>query len=252
MRGYLQQIIATAAGLERTVHPVIGSIFQGTGLEETLETSAPIKQTNAVDSEQRSATTLVASEAQPMAPGAEPVQPKPPMKADQVAVSERAATLVPREAAALRRPMSREQESQVSRPEEHLRSSDTRQLATFSREQHQHESTKGEALPEAGSLMLRPLLVQDRPKEEPIGEELPDRQPMRKADAPAAYPERNHFRQRPALKRDESKQSEDIQIHIGRIEVMAVPPAPAPRPAKPARKSLNLQEYLRQHGGNAR
>jgi hypothetical protein len=44
--------------------------------------------------------------------------------------------------------------------------------------------------------------------------------------------------------------SEDIQIHIGRIEVIAVPP-PAPRPAPaPVRKGLTLDEYL--SGGNGR
>jgi len=37
----------------------------------------------------------------------------------------------------------------------------------------------------------------------------------------------------------------DVEIHIGRIEVTAVSPAPAAPVAKPARKSINLSEYLR-------
>ena len=42
---------------------------------------------------------------------------------------------------------------------------------------------------------------------------------------------------------------DEIQIHIGRIEVTAVPQA-APRPAAvPASKSINLDEYLRRGRG---
>ena len=60
-------------------------------------------------------------------------------------------------------------------------------------------------------------------------------EPVRPAARPAARPER---------------EGEEIQIHIGRIEVTAVPPAP-PRPAaQPVRKSLRLDEYLRR--GRAR
>src|SRR5271166_4231620 len=38
---------------------------------------------------------------------------------------------------------------------------------------------------------------------------------------------------------------DEIQIHIGRIEVTALPQAPAPPAAKPAPKSANLDEYLK-------
>jgi hypothetical protein len=37
----------------------------------------------------------------------------------------------------------------------------------------------------------------------------------------------------------------DVEIHIGRIEVTAVSPPPPAAAAKPARKSINLSEYLR-------
>jgi hypothetical protein len=44
-------------------------------------------------------------------------------------------------------------------------------------------------------------------------------------------------------------QSDDIQIHIGRIEVVAVPQQ-APRPAAPAtRKGISLDEYLSRRNG---
>jgi hypothetical protein len=47
------------------------------------------------------------------------------------------------------------------------------------------------------------------------------------------------------------REAEEIQIHIGRIEVTAVPPAPALKPAQPVRKSLRLDEYLRRGSGRA-
>jgi hypothetical protein len=44
-------------------------------------------------------------------------------------------------------------------------------------------------------------------------------------------------------------QPDEIQIHIGRIEVVAVPPAPVRAETRPANKSLNLGDYLKlRHG----
>jgi hypothetical protein len=44
---------------------------------------------------------------------------------------------------------------------------------------------------------------------------------------------------------------DEIQIHIGRIEVIAVPQAPAPPAAKPAPKSVSLSEYLKRRDPRA-
>ncbi|WP_233855836.1 hypothetical protein [Paraburkholderia sp. HD33-4] len=54
-----------------------------------------------------------------------------------------------------------------------------------------------------------------------------------------------------ALRRPSTPDTGDIQIHIGRIEVMAAPPM-APRPAAtPVRRTMSLDEYLkRRDGGN--
>jgi len=51
--------------------------------------------------------------------------------------------------------------------------------------------------------------------------------------------------------RSTSQQADDIQIHIGRIEVVAVPQAAPRSAAAPARKGLSLDEYLSRRNGRA-
>ena len=48
-----------------------------------------------------------------------------------------------------------------------------------------------------------------------------------------------------AEKAQRGREADEIQIHIGRIEVTAVPPAPARPAALPVRKSVKLEEYLK-------
>ena len=68
--------------------------------------------------------------------------------------------------------------------------------------------------------------------------------------ATSGAPVLRRLAQPPSQKRDVGQpQGDEIQIHIGRIEVIAMPPA-APRPvAAPARKTQTLDEYLRQKNG---
>lgn len=62
---------------------------------------------------------------------------------------------------------------------------------------------------------------------------------------------RNARAQAPARFEPISRKPDEIRIHIGRIEVAAVS-APAPRQAAPpARKSLDLSEYLKRGNGRA-
>ena len=56
----------------------------------------------------------------------------------------------------------------------------------------------------------------------------------------------------PLPRAERADEPDEIRIHIGRIEVTAVPPPVAARPAiRPERRSVNLDEYLKQRrGGN--
>jgi hypothetical protein len=65
----------------------------------------------------------------------------------------------------------------------------------------------------------------------------------RRAEAQQILPKRpDHLSDRVAKA---AREPDEIQIHIGRIEVTAVPPPVSRPPARPARKSLSLDEYLK-------
>jgi hypothetical protein len=59
---------------------------------------------------------------------------------------------------------------------------------------------------------------------------------------PLTIAQSQHMADAPTRSRSEP---EEIQIHIGRIEVSAMPPAPAPAAVKTPRKSSSLDDYLR-------
>ena len=65
------------------------------------------------------------------------------------------------------------------------------------------------------------------------------------AGAAQVNPRRQAFQPSPAPE----AQPEEIQIHIGRIEVLAVPQAASRPAAAPVRKGLNLDEYLSRRNG---
>jgi hypothetical protein len=70
--------------------------------------------------------------------------------------------------------------------------------------------------------------------------------PQPRTFTPASTPVRERLQRTVQLTPPATPQPDEIEIHIGRIEVAAVLPQPAPRlPARPVRKSLDLSEYLK-------
>jgi len=105
---------------------------------------------------------------------------------------------------------------------------------------------------------FQPLLEQIAPREALTYAVLPtgDRESTDAAESPEpARPPRHHSQQISPMRMERQTPSgrapfapletDEIQIHIGRIEVTAVPPAAAPAVPRPVRKSLNLDEYLK-------
>lgn len=92
--------------------------------------------------------------------------------------------------------------------------------------------------------MPQPEPLPEEPRPVAIRQLTPRLKPAQPDPAPFPEPAK-------AGRHDEARVSGDIQIHIGRIEVTAVPP-PVPRPAAPpARKSINLGEYLKRGRGSS-
>jgi hypothetical protein len=55
----------------------------------------------------------------------------------------------------------------------------------------------------------------------------------------------------PPIPRSSDQRTDDIQIHIGRVEVIAVPPAAPRSAAVPPRKAMSLDEYLKRRDRRA-
>jgi hypothetical protein len=78
----------------------------------------------------------------------------------------------------------------------------------------------------------------------PRGERAPSSPTM--TPAPSREPRRDSRDAGRAAQRPSG--GDDIQIHIGRIEVFAVPPPPRPAaPASPVRRGMSLDDHLRKH-----
>jgi hypothetical protein len=63
--------------------------------------------------------------------------------------------------------------------------------------------------------------------------------------APPNFSPMRHEKQKAAASRAAEREPDEIQIHIGRIEVSAVPQTPVAPVTKAARKSSSLDDYLR-------
>jgi len=73
--------------------------------------------------------------------------------------------------------------------------------------------------------------------------------PLESPVFPSAGRKQSDFPHRPA---HAEREPDEIQIHIGRIEVTAVSQAAARAPVKPAHKALSLEEYLKRRDGRPR
>jgi hypothetical protein len=59
-------------------------------------------------------------------------------------------------------------------------------------------------------------------------------------------------REKPIVRGGKAPEPDEIQIHIGRIEVIAVQPPAQAQPKKARAESLTLDDYLRRRDGKSR
>jgi hypothetical protein len=100
---------------------------------------------------------------------------------------------------------------------------------------------------------------QERDQEAPKDVYRPLMAELVRAGSPSVLPDAPNLTASSAGKKEErdvarpparpTREADEIHIHIGRIEVTAVPPAPARPAAKPAPRSESLDDYLKRRDG---
>jgi hypothetical protein len=251
MKGFLQRLAVSSSRAEGGVRPFVGSIFASSLREPGVQNVRPAPAEQTTEMMAREPTVRITS-AETMRPRHEGGPLESPRAAlSEIAARARSSLLLPDHATRAEAPETEVHLSQVqedsfeSRRQPHLQRDGT------TRTQEQEELPLDKQ-PESQPVVLRPLVVGERTEERGlIGAALgaPMREQLRVAETQRS---RDKSQDRVAAARASERDAfEDIQIHIGRIEVIAVPP-PAPRatPA-PARKSTSLDDYLKRRNGRA-
>jgi hypothetical protein len=212
MSGYLRRLAATARNPRFSIRPVVGSLFSGQSIDSTPES---------VESEERTEIYLPRT---------------PPLQGEIISRS-------------------------AGGPDPGVSEIGPPRLATFGesalqsgaksdpseRPPAQRQTTLEEAAaPDADTKTERPFI---RREYLPLILEKIDGDDLKRGSVqnPPVAPTRtgNGRRDPHRLSEIVERQPDEIQIHIGRIEVTALPPPVSRLPAKPAPKSLSLDDYLK-------
>jgi hypothetical protein len=243
MSGFLRRMIAGAASPERRLRPFAGSVFSQASdhqvpgdLQMTEEVVVASAETADENVPRRSRPAVAepaaqfgrATEAARLPLAAQSVTPATRMQpASQMhAVAEVAA---PRAQAPAEPRIAAPSHGQESAPEEVTAQSLPREKSTPSSQSYEllvpgHTPAQGEAAAQKDAALAQAAT----------------------STAPAKTAWQNS--RGPQQVTRQSVQPPDVQVHIGRIEVVAVPP-PAQQAAPSSRKSTTLDDYLRQVGG---
>lgn len=242
MSGFLGRMIAGAAAPEMKLRPFAGSVFaqaqaERQPMEEFAET---VTEPAAAYAPRRQQQQLEVPEHEPQSVATKFSIAATPEMRTQAVMPESRTQLVAKLAADVAVPRAQARE-------EHRTDEASPARGNLREEIYQPSVTqeKTSAVPQVHELLVPASL---RPQTE-VGALL---MRPRRSDAAAAQSSKT-LAQNPRDTRataNQPSQPPDIQVHIGRIEVVAVPPAAAPQTkARPRANSTSLQEYLRQTGG---
>jgi hypothetical protein len=242
MKGYLQRLAASVARPRPGVHPFVGSIFPGALQEVAAEPLPQNYESASTDDGKRVPTRTIASEPPPDLT-------RRPDSAPEDRVEERAVIARPTEHETFQPLLPRkaaEAEILVMLPETALGDVASEQLpAKQSLAIGSHKDRLDTSFADAAG--VEPFLVEDLTTSSWRGEIAQPPTRRLRESPPVVFADAGK-RAKAELSpppRSSERGADDIQIHIGRVEVIAVPPA-TPRPAvAPARKAMSLDEYLR-------
>ncbi len=231
MRGYLQRLVDTAAGRGDAVHPRTGSIFS----PRPEERPAPLQGWDETEH-----VTLAQPLPDPRAtpPGLERPEPSRGVRPGSDHAPLLPKTVAPdRGATADAPPFVPGVSDPAGTPEDPFDDRSSRPVAEPQRRLLTADADVQVTVPAPASGRagdpFRPVMKPARASDAVVSAAGPGDRPRPRHDAHAA------------------QQPDDIQIHIGRIEVLAVPP-PAPRAPRAPDRSLSLDAYLSRRDGRAR
>jgi hypothetical protein len=263
MSGYLQRLVSTARTPDTAIRPVLGSLYSHSPYDGTAEGLHGVEETVVSRQPDVTATSsLVPPHGIPA-----PSKSRSPRRGDsnlepRVTVREAAVSGSNNEAF-----QGIEESAHSGQPEGPKLSSETPAsftplVAEAHGEQHAAlvaDFTSGPTIkPSEGD--LRPL---EGPSQQPIRqgpyaplapEGLRPAEAVLVRDSSSRSPDRGKIERTGPARHSAPVErfADDIQIHIGRIEVTAVPPAPTRPAVQPVRKSLRLDDYLRRGREGAR
>jgi hypothetical protein len=233
MKNYLERIATSAAHKKQRVHPFVGTLFQGAEREAIAEESLHIETIRTPLKAHSNLMPHVVTESK------QQFQPHTPSQHEQLISRSQIDT----EAKA----------SQHQQPTESLSkyAGEAQSVADTNADLNDPslETARSAMRTETGPILYEPLLVREaiKQQEESDGERVSDQMSLVRRSPISAQTAKQEVVQR----RAGADINEDIQIHIGRIEVIAVQ-SPTQRTAAPTRKAMSLDEYLQRRDGRAR
>jgi hypothetical protein len=247
MKGYLQRLAASVAEPRPSLHPLVGSIFPGT---MRAAAAGDLHESDAVTSVAADGTGQAAQEqprsaadpARRRVPEAEAPVGQPPA-ITPLALHEIFRPLMPRRPDAAEIPLAAREPADAAVPALPVPADPGDAVRPSSAGSRKDLVST----PIADALRLDPLVAADPPassREREIAP-TPARRPRETPGVAPGDAARRAVPPRPLPAVD------DIQIHIGRVEVIALAPAAARPAAPPARKAMSLDEYLRRRDGRA-
>ena len=233
MSGYLQRLVSTARGATRSVHPLLAPMFSA----PTVTSPDSVTELGADSNPDISAPAQASPVAAPSARNI----PGP-------AIETR--SLDP-EASSPSAPMSREPSlfrPLLLSPQQEVLSGET----SFVQPSLNGASQRGSTAKRWQMADRAPNEVVPKPIYQPLMNEIPRRLDGERAEIQKPASADSPFEKRRTempLSRTRERESDEIQIHIGRIEVTAVQQSSARLPVKSAREGPSLAEFLKRRGG---
>jgi len=237
MSGFLQRIATSASRPQRNVHPLVDAMFAGKRWEET---PLPLEAANLIESPAIVAEISTVADGRGAAEGAPPraqrsvhgepsgYSEKRPAQNESQNEPKAIQPPVAHEAAQVDPPVEREKASHEFWSE-NAKLPQLLSAANTRREQNEEDAAEAE-----------------KPKEGGTADDIADVERGSRTDL-SKIPGRARRRERMAHNPSTQVQTPpipDIEIHIGRIEVIAVPPPSSRVVTQPKSKAMSLDEYL--------